>query len=357
MVGPTLKEATQLLEPVRSERLDCKGRRKQELENVSKPTWGGEKPTAPRRGRWSTEEVAQFREMYGLRDDRTIARELKRSLASVRSMAESLYEGEPKQGPWSDEEVQNLRHYLGASTMQALCRVLGRSQDDVQAKVAELALIRKEGEWDHEDLGDFKRLYGTRTNEDLAIIFGRGLAEIESCASRLCLSKDKAFLRRQTGGKATTRMPRWQASELEQLRRLYPQSSNLDIAKLLNRSVKSIVSKAHNLGLKKDPSRLKEMGRQNVGLRYSRAAMQKAKAAGEDPAQEGAPESDAAPQAEPGQPQAAMPEEITPPAPGQHESVPSAEGPTPSAPADPEPSSAGGSLSGASSSLPDSLDG
>ena len=236
--------------------------------------WGGEESTAPRRGRWSTEEVAQFREIYGLRDDRSIARELKRSLAAVRSMAESLFDGERKSGPWEPSEVQRLRNYLGASTKQALCRVLGRTQEDVDAKIAELALRREDGPWGHEDLNDFKRLYGTRTSEDLAIIFGRSLTDIEECATRLCLSKDKAFLRRQTGGKATTRMPRWQASELDQLRQLYPQASNLDIAKLLNRSVKSIVSKAHNLGLKKDPSRLKEMGRQNVSLRYSRAASQ-----------------------------------------------------------------------------------
>jgi hypothetical protein len=32
--------------------------------------------------------------------------------------------------------------------------------------------------------------------------------------------------------------------------------------------VKSVVSKAHNLGLKKDRERLREMGRENVRLRY-----------------------------------------------------------------------------------------
>ena len=41
-----------------------------------------------------------------------------------------------------------------------------------------------------------------------------------------------------------------------------------DIALKLDRSVKSVVSKAHNLGLKKDPDRLREMGRENVSLRY-----------------------------------------------------------------------------------------
>ena len=51
---------------------------------------------------------------------------------------------------------------------------------------------------------------------------------------------------------------------------LYPRCSNLEIAQKLQRSVKSVVSKAHHLGLKKDPVRLQEMGRENVSLRYRR---------------------------------------------------------------------------------------
>ena len=86
----------------------------------------------------------------------------------------------------------------------------------------------------------------------------------------LCLSKDKAFLRKVSGGKGSTRMPRWTGAELEVLHDLYPRQSNLEIAKKLNRSVKSVVSKAHHLGLKKDPARLKEMGQENVRLRYDR---------------------------------------------------------------------------------------
>jgi hypothetical protein len=49
---------------------------------------------------------------------------------------------------------------------------------------------------------------------------------------------------------------------------MYPTVANLDIAAKLNRSVKSVVSKAHNLGLKKEADRLREMGRENVGMRY-----------------------------------------------------------------------------------------
>ena len=72
----------------------------------------------------------------------------------------------------------------------------------------------------------------------------------------------------RSGGKQVTRMPRWQVQELELLAELYPACSNLEIAKQLGRSVKSIVSKAHHMGLKKDLDRLREMGRQNVSLRY-----------------------------------------------------------------------------------------
>ena len=64
-------------------------------------------------------------------------------------------------------------------------------------------------------------------------------------------------------------MPRWTTEELDVLRELYATTANLEIADRLNRSVKSIVSKAHHVGLKKDLDRLREMGRQNVSLRYN----------------------------------------------------------------------------------------
>jgi hypothetical protein len=67
-------------------------------------------------------------------------------------------------------------------------------------------------------------------------------------------------------------MPRWTEEEIAKLRDMYPGESNLHIAQVLARSVKSIVSKAHNMGLKKDPSRLREMGRENVSLRYRKSS-------------------------------------------------------------------------------------
>ncbi len=75
-------------------------------------------------------------------------------------------------------------------------------------------------------------------------------------------------------GTASTKMPRWSDAEIERLKELYTTSSNLEIAQALDRSVKSVVSKAHNLGLKKSPNRLQEMGRQNVNLRYRRSEVE-----------------------------------------------------------------------------------
>ena len=65
-------------------------------------------------------------------------------------------------------------------------------------------------------------------------------------------------------------MPRWTEEELKTLRELYPRTANLEIAATLDRSVKSVVSQAHHMGLKKEMERLREMGRQNVSLRYGK---------------------------------------------------------------------------------------
>ena len=225
---------------------------------------------AARRGRWSTEEVARFKALYGLKEEVVIARELGRSITSIRNMARQIFDGPPRTGPWTAAEIASLKRYLGASPVDTIARILARPREEVQAQIVELARVKRSGGWSAEELAQLKRLYGTRTDEDLAILLGRKLEDIQQQAVELCLSKDKAFLRKVSGGKGSTRMPRWTGAELEVLHDLYPRQSNLEIAKKLNRSVKSVVSKAHHLGLKKDPARLKEMGQENVRLRYDR---------------------------------------------------------------------------------------
>ena len=213
---------------------------------------GGQRTGAPRRGRWSQAEIARLREYYGLRDAATIARDLNRPVQSVRKVAAEIFKGNRRTGPWS-----------AAISAQ----ILGRTEEEGRQRITDLDRMQVSGRWTRAEIAEFKRVYGTRTDEDLTRIFGRTHESVSRLAQKLKLAKDKGFLRKLNGA-ATTKMPRWTEAELARLKELYATHSNLDIAGALERSVKSVVSKAHNLGLKKDPGRLREMGRENVSLRY-----------------------------------------------------------------------------------------
>lgn len=113
------------------------------------------------------------------------------------------------------------------------------------------------------EVHDFRRLYGTTDNGPLAERFRLTREEVALLARRLALGKN---LRGQR------RLVRWDEATLAKLRELYPGRSNLEVARELGRTVKSVVSKAHQLGLKKSPTRLEAMGRENVSRRPSRGA-------------------------------------------------------------------------------------
>ncbi len=220
-----------------------------------------------RKGPWSQAEIERLKRLFGLKTDAQIARELNRSVESVRRMAKRVFSGETKTGPWSAKEVATLKQYLGVATLDTMFLILGRTPAEIRRKVEELQSQAISGPWTSADLQTLKRLYGTRANADLILILGRPESDIQEKAGALCLAKDKGYARRNSKH-STTRMPRWSVAEVDQLREMYPLLPNLEIARQIGRSVKSIVSKAHDLGLKKTSSRLQEMGRQNVGLRY-----------------------------------------------------------------------------------------
>lgn len=64
------------------------------------------------------------------------------------------------------------------------------------------------------------------------------------------------------------KMPRWTVKQEALLRRFYADNPNSAVAKRIGRSVKSVVSKAHQMGLRKSKKRLREMGAENVRWRY-----------------------------------------------------------------------------------------
>jgi len=62
--------------------------------------------------------------------------------------------------------------------------------------------------------------------------------------------------------------PRWTREEVSLLKRLYRSKSNAEIAEALGRKVSSVVFKGHRLGLSKGARRLKEMGQENIRMRW-----------------------------------------------------------------------------------------
>ena len=186
-------------------------------------------------------------------------------------MAESLFRdgGEAPRVPGPPQEVQKLKKYLGASGARG-DRPDPRSRSGARStsRSSSWGVSSTAGAGPATKRASFKRIYGTRSDESLALIFGRSEQAIKRHAESLHLAKDKAFLRKVKGS-GTTRMPRWSEQELELLKPALPDHAQPRRSRSeLNRSVKSVVSKAHHMGLKKDIERLREMGRQNVSLRY-----------------------------------------------------------------------------------------
>jgi hypothetical protein len=244
--------------------------------------WGTDQSDRPRRGRWSQAEIARLKDLYGRKPLGQISKELNRPTASIERMAESLFPPGDRDGPWDDAEADRLKRYLGVCDVDTIARIFARTTESVEAHLEALDRNQVERPWSQEELSDLKRLHGTRTDRDIARVFQRPVSSVSAKAAELCLAKDKAFVRKTADQHAApTRMPRWSADEIETLRGLYAQNSNLDIAQKLARSVKSVVSKAHSLGLRKDHSRLVEMGIKNVSLRYDRKATEESGAQNE----------------------------------------------------------------------------
>jgi len=81
-------------------------------------------------------------------------------------------------------------------------------------------------------------------------------------------TKSKPGWNRGRVRKAPRKRPRWTREEVATLKRLYRTRSNAEIARVLGRTVSSIVFKGYRLGLSKGIRRLKEMGRENINRRW-----------------------------------------------------------------------------------------
>ena len=226
--------------------------------------------TGRKKGNWSSQELGRLKALYPDHREEEVARLLHRSVESVRARAKPLFQAPQRSGDWELREDRQLRISHGVLDFAALCLVLARGREDVGKRIEEIRLKRRDGSWNAEEDRLLRRLYGSRLDADLEFCLSRSAEEIRQRAMFLCLSKDKKFSARSgVRSQGSVRMPRWAESEVEHLRRIYPDRDNLEVARCLGRSVASVANKASQLRLKKSELMLQRMGRKNVSFRYT----------------------------------------------------------------------------------------
>lgn len=234
-----------------------------------------------RRGNWSVAELERLRQLLPRRGIEGMAALLRRSPASLQRKAMEMLRVPMRRGDWTSSDDQLLREAWGALDLRLLAAALGRPATEVRRRADELRARVRTGPWSRAEVLLLKDLYGTRSDGDLEVCLSRPPAAIHGMAVRYCLAKDKRFVAREqrrghepgsANGEARPgrRMPRWTADEVVRLREIYHDRDNLAVARILGRTVTSVANKANQLGLKKGPAVLTDIGRTNVGLRYGR---------------------------------------------------------------------------------------
>ncbi|MBM4059668.1 MAG: hypothetical protein FJ265_01025 [Planctomycetes bacterium] len=233
-----------------------------------------------RRGNWSVQELERLRHLLPRRGVHDTALLLRRSPDSVFRKAMDLLKVPARRGAWTTSDDARLRDSWGVVEPRLLGPMLGRSSVEVARRAAELCGQLRAGPWTRDERQQLKELYGTRRDEDLEIALLRSRAEIAAVAAQLCLAKDKRFAAgyQRPGGAAPevrVTMPRWTPAEVAMLQGLYPDLDNLTVARRLGRTVTGVANKANQLGLRKSPRLLADIGRTNVAHRYGHAAAER----------------------------------------------------------------------------------
>lgn len=221
-----------------------------------------------RRGNWSVQEVLRLQRLLPDRGLAECARLLRRSVPSVRARAVLTMAVEPTRDPWNDREDALLRRAWGVLDLRLLSALLGRSAVEIRRRAASLREQLLGGAWTREEMQRLRRFYGSRSDEELELCLGRPREEIESMAAVLCIAKDKRSGPRTRGTRR--RMPRWTPEQMAELSRVYPDLDNLEVARLLGKSVLAVANKAHQLGLRKNSAVLGSIGRNNVRVRHAK---------------------------------------------------------------------------------------
>lgn len=214
-------------------------------------------------GRLSKTALTYIAENFGRKRTEDIAAYLNRREDVIRARAAALIP--LRNGMWNQEQDIALRARLGRASTEDVARSLGRSVDMVRERVKILrALSPTYTPLSRGEILEVRARYGRLTDDEIAVVFRRPPQMIEEVVKRYRLRKDKAWAF-EMGGK--TDMPRWTSADVALLKKLYPMRGAVEVAAMLNRSTKSVMSKASRLGIGKTEERMREMGRENVSQR------------------------------------------------------------------------------------------
>ncbi|MCB9880726.1 MAG: hypothetical protein H6832_18335 [Planctomycetes bacterium] len=252
-----------------------------------------------KRGNWSVGELSKLRACFARRPIEQLARELRRSEAAVRERARRSFARRTRPGRLDASDERLLAEMVGVATLADMALVLARTEDAIVAQLHAWHARRRSGRWAARDLQFLKDFGSKRPLWALELVTGRTAKVLEKRCLELCLGIDRTLVEVPLPGIApdapvsgsdagpdraeverertvvlsparSRRMPRWSTADIERLRVLYPVRANLEVARMLGRSLKSVRAKAGQLGLRKTKDRLEAMGRENVRVRYQR---------------------------------------------------------------------------------------
>lgn len=241
-----------------------------------------------KRGNWSVEELERVRAQFARRPIEQLARSLRRTEDSVRDRARRIFKRTTQRGALTNAEQAELRAMVGIASIEEMALVLARARNRVLDVLQSWRDRRRSGRWADWELRYLRDFASKRPDWALELVTGRSRGAIVKRCAEYCIGTDRSLVPVELPElgtlptlvlepRASRRMPRWQAEDVERLRILYPIRPNLDLARIFGRSVKSIRAKAQDLGLKKAPERLEAMGRENVQRRYQRSSRRSAR--------------------------------------------------------------------------------
>lgn len=235
-----------------------------------------------KRGNWSVEELDKLRQQYGRRSLLQLARELRRTKEAVVQRAKISFRRKlkPEKLTRADEAV--LRTMIGVAEVEIMELVLSRRRVEIRKVLKSWAVASRtggsrKGRFQPWELRYLKNYYASRPDWAACLVLRRDLASVQERATQMCLGKDRSLdsvplpqLEKVIGIPTLPpiKMPRWTADDVAWLRRLFSSRSNLELARALGRSEKSVVAKANELRLRKSSARLRTMGRENVEIRH-----------------------------------------------------------------------------------------